>query len=87
LGVEQDYANLNQGRRQTFALLSKLLELLDQSARHLSRLLDDGIGSRSESRVDLGGPVDHVGDDRVGVLEERGDSLISALIQRVSGWD
>lgn len=66
---------IDERARETLALLSELLQLLDESVRHLARVLDNGIGSGPKSRVDLGSLVDDVLDNGRGVLEQRSDAL------------
>ena len=45
---------------------SKGLELLNQVLGDLGRMLNGGMSSSAQGRVDLGSPVDDIGDDGLG---------------------
>ena len=58
-------------------LLGKRPQLFEESVRDLLGRLKGSVGSRTNGRVDLGGPVDDVLDDGLGLMEHRSEALRS----------
>lgn len=69
--------DLDEVSWDVLAMRSKSLELLNQSVRKLLRRLKSSMGSSTQSRVDLGGLVNDIGEDGLSGLDPRGDSLQS----------